>query len=410
MFDEVKDIKVFEGIGQLITLASAAHRKGRRAEAADMIGIPDAALVSIAGKIAWLGPEKQLPARFRKVKSKNLKRGVVIPGLVECHTHLIYAGNRAGEFERRNQGESYQSIAKSGGGILSTVRATREASEKDLAKIGQKRIDRFVKQGVTTVEVKSGYGLTLKDELKMLRAARSLKHARIVPTFLGAHAVPKEFTSADAYVDQLIKDLPKVAKFASRVDAFVEDGYFSAKTIKRYLKAARDLGMTASIHADQLTLSGGSKLAIEMKLSSADHLVQLGSSEIRALAASDVTCVLLPSSDLYMKMAYPRAREMIDAGAIVAISTDFNPGTSPSQDIALVGILSRVQMKMSLSEVLVAYTVGAAHALGLESEIGSLELGKSCDFNVLTGGTEELFLDVGHMPIEATYFCGDRIK
>ncbi len=405
----MKDIKVFKGIGQLITLATAAARKGRLPESADLVGLPEAALVSVNGRIRWVGRESDLPAAYRRVRAVNLRGAVVIPGLVECHTHLIYAGNRSGEFERRNQGESYQSIAKTGGGILSTVRATREATEAELTTIGQRRIDRFLKQGVTTVEVKSGYGLTLKDEIKMLRAARALKKARIISTFLGAHAVPKEFSTADAYVDELIETfLPKIAKLklAKRVDAFVENGYFTAETIRRYLAAATKLGFTASIHADQLTLSGGSALAIEMKASSADHLVQIGLKEIRALAASDVTCVLLPSSDLYMDCAYPKAREMIDAGACIAISTDLNPGTSPSQDVALVGILARVRMKMSLAETLVAYTVGAAHALGLEKQIGSIEVGKSCDFAVLTGGVDELFLDVGHMPIERTFCKG----
>lgn len=401
--------RVFRGIGRLVTLAAAAARGGRKATSRDLDAIERAALVVVDGRIAWLGPEAKLPSTYRRARTTDFKGAVVIPGLVESHTHLIYAGNRAAEFERRNQGESYQSIAKSGGGILSTVRATREASEAELKTIGQKRVDRFLAQGVTTIEVKSGYGLTLNDELKMLRAARALKRARIVSTFLGAHAVPREFADADAYVDELIATfLPRVArdKLATRVDAFVENGYFSAATTKRYLKAATDLGLASSIHADQLTLSGGSALAIEMKSSSADHLVQLGTKEIKALAASDVTCVLLPSADLYMDCAYPKAREMIDAGARVALSTDFNPGTSPSQDVALVGILARVRMKMSLAETLVAYTVGSAHALGRADEIGSLEVGKSADFAVLTGGLEELFLDVGRMPIARTFCRG----
>jgi imidazolonepropionase len=407
MFDRVKDIKVFKGIGRLVTLSEAAARAGRSAQSSDLIGMTDAALVSAGGKIAWVGPEAELPAKYRRLRAIGLRGAVVIPGLIECHTHLIYAGHRAAEFERRNQGESYQSIAASGGGILSTVKATREASEAELCRLGQKRVDRFLKQGVTTIEVKSGYGLTLKDEMKMLRAARSLRRARIVPTFLGAHAVPKEFPSADAYVDELITFLPRIKKLARRVDAFVENGYFSPATIRKYLKAASDLGMRASIHADQLTLSGGSRLAVEMKALSADHLVQLGSREIGELASSDVVCVLLPSADLYMDCSYPKAREMIDAGAIVALSTDFNPGTAPSQDVALVGILARVRMKMTLAETLVAYTVGASRALGLEKQIGSIEVGKSCDFNVLSGSLDELFLDVGHMPIART-FCQGR--
>lgn len=222
--------------------------------------------------------------------------------------------------------------------------------------------------------------------------------------------MPAEFKSADTYVDHLIETLPQIAKYAKRVDAFVEAGYFSPKSTRRYLKAAQKLGLKASLHADQLTLSGGSRLAVEMKATSADHLVQVGPSEIRKLAASQTACVLLPSADLYMDCAYPKAREMIDAGAIVALSTDFNPGTSPSQDVALVGILARVRMKMSLIETLVAYTVGASHALGLEKEIGSIDVGKSCDFAVLTGGLEDLFLDVGHMPVARTFCRAEEVS
>ncbi len=400
------NMKVFRGIGSLVTLATAAAKGGRGTKDNDLQAIKNAAIVAQDGIITWVGPESKLPPRAkRSVDTINLNGATVVPGLVECHTHLLFAGNRAAEFERRNQGESYQSIAKSGGGILSTVSATRSASEAALKKIGQKRVERFVSQGVTTIEVKSGYGLSLEAEMKMLKVAGGLKTARIVPTFLGAHAVPKEFATADDYVDELIAVyLPEIAKrkLASRVDAFVEHGYFSPETTRRYLRAAAKLGFTSSIHADQLTLSGGSKLAIEMKASSADHLVQLGTKEIKLLAKSKVACVLLPSADLYMNCAYPNARAMIDSGACVALSTDFNPGTSPSQDVALVGVLARVQMKMSFAETLVAYTVGSAHALGLQDQIGSIEPGKSCDLIVLSGSLEEMFLDVGQMPVAST--------
>jgi imidazolonepropionase len=404
-------LEVFRGIGRLVSLASAAARGGRKVTDSDLDAIENAALVSENGKIKWIGPEEKLPTAVRKKRAVDLKGKTVIPGLVESHTHLIFAGNRSGEFEKRNQGVGYQKIAEEGGGILATVRATRAASEKQLAAIGQKRVDRFAKQGVTTIEVKSGYGLTLEDEMKMLRAAKSLKNARIVPTFLGAHAKPVEFETADLYVDYLIETaLPRIKKekLASRVDVFVEKGYFEPASAKRYLAAARELGLEGSIHADQMTLSGGARLAIEVGAKSADHLVQLGDEEIAMLAKSDVTCVLLPSADLYMDCAYPKAQELMKAGARVALSTDYNPGTSPSQDVALVGVLARVRMKMTLAETLVAYTVGAAHALGLEKRVGSLERGKDSDFAVLDGPIEELFLDVGNMPVHRTYSRGVR--
>lgn len=405
-------LEVFRGIGQLVSLASAAKREGRFATDADLQVLENAAIVARNGKINWIGPEAKLPESTRKLKATDLKGKTVIPGLVESHTHLIFAGNRSAEFEKRNQGVGYQEIANAGGGILATVRATRSASEKQLTQIGQKRTDRFLKQGVTTIEVKSGYGLTLDEEMKMLRAAKNLKGARIVPTFLGAHAKPAEFANAEDYIDFLVATaLPRIKKekLASRVDVFLEKGYFSSELAKRYLEAAAKLGLEGTIHADQMTLSGGARLAIELGSKSADHLVQLGDEEIAMLGKSDVTCVLLPSADLYMDCAYPKARELIAAGARVALSTDFNPGTSPSQDVALVGVLARVRMKMTLAETLVAYTVGAAHALGLEKQIGSLEKGKACDFAVLTGPLEELFLDVGNMPILKTYSGAIRV-
>jgi imidazolonepropionase len=403
---------VVRGIGCLYTLEGAALKKGRHILPGDLSPIPRAAMVLKNGRIEWTGPEAKLPREYKTLRAENLKGAVVIPAFVECHTHLIYAGNRAGEFERRNQGESYQSIAESGGGILATVLPTRTASEKELARIGQERVERFLRQGVSTIETKSGYALTLDGELKMLKSAGLLKRARIVRTFLGAHAIPQEASSAETYIDDLIKNyLPKVKKLglACRVDIFVEKGYFVKDLARRYLLAAKALGFDLAVHADQLTRSGGANLAVELGARSAEHLLQINASDIAELAASEVTCVLLPGSDLYMNCTYPPARALIDRGARVALATDFNPGSAPSQDIALAGILARVQMKMSLQEVIAAYTIGAAYALGLERELGSLTPGKLCDFVVLEGGIEELFLEIGRQPVARLYREGRRL-
>jgi len=408
--------KLFHNIGELYTFTGVAKKKGRRVTDEDLGCIKNAAMVSRNGRIEWVGSEDDLPEKFAKKKDlqeENMRGAGVIPAFVECHTHAVFAGNRSAEFERRLRGESYQSIAASGGGILSTVRATREASEAQLAKIAQKRIDRFIDQGVTTVEVKSGYGLSAESELKMLRAALRLKGARVVPTFLGAHAIPPEAGSAEAYIDYLIEEvLPLVRKekLARRADIFVEKGYFLGATAEKYLRAVRELGFQLAVHADQLSHSGGAELAVRFGAKSAEHLIEIDENDIKKLAASEVTCVLLPTADLYMKCSYPPARKLIDNGARVALATDLNPGTAPSQDLALVGVLARLEMKMTLPEVLSAYTVGAAHALGLENELGSLSEGKLCDFCGLEGGLDELFYEVGRQPIKRVYREAQRLR
>lgn len=399
-------VQVFLGVGQLHTLAGAASKSGRRPTDDDLTTLSKAAFVVSGGRITWIGEERNLPAsKSDGGHATDLGGATVIPALVESHTHLVYAGNRAAEFERRNRGESYQSIAAGGGGILSTVRATREASVDELARLAQERADRFARQGVATIEIKSGYGLTVEHEMKMLRAAGRVSGPRIVRTFLGAHAIPKEESSAEAYLARLENEaLPLLKKegLACRVDVFVEKGYFEVEASRRYLQAAKKMGFDLAIHADQLTRSGGAQLAVELGARSAEHLICINDEDVASLSASETTCVLLPSADLYMNCAYPPARKLIDGGARVALATDVNPGSSPSLDVALVGVLARVQMRMTLTEVLVAYTVGAAHALGLGREAGSLEVGKFADFAVVDGHLEDLFLEVGLMPVTKT--------
>jgi imidazolonepropionase len=333
----------------------------------------------------------------------------VIPGFVECHTHTVFAGDRAEEFELRLRGASYQEIAARGGGILSTMKKTRGATVAALANEAQTRADEFVRQGVTTLEIKSGYALNLEGESKVLQAAAKVQGPRILRTFLGAHALPPEFQTYEAYLQHLTeKVLPvlKKKKLAERVDVFIEKGFFPLEASKKYLQAAKDLGFQTVIHADQLSLSGGTEAAIALGSLSADHVIQIGASEIKKLASSDVTAVLLPAADLYMRCAYPPAREMIDAGVRVALATDFNPGTSPTQNLNLVGLLARLQMKMSLPEVIAAYTVGAAHALNLQSVVGSLEAGKSADFFSTTKDWRILFYNVGEQVPERIFKGG----
>ncbi len=408
--------KIFRQIGELYTFSGIAEKGGRMVSDGDLGRIQDAAIVAHDGRINWIGRDADLPAEFTNktgVQEESLQGAVVVPAFVEAHTHAVFAGDRSAEFDRRIRGESYQAIAASGGGILSTVRATRNASEEDLSDLTQKRIDRFVAQGVTTVEVKSGYGLSAEGELKALRAVKRLRGARIVPTFLGAHAIPPEAASPEAYVEFLIRDILPVVRsenLARRADIFVEQGYFLGAMAENYLRAAQALGFDLVVHAEQLSRSGGAELAVRLGARSAEHLIEINDEDIQRLAVSDVTCVLLPIADLYMKCAYPPARKLIDAGARVALATDFNPGTAPSQDLALVGVLARLEMKMTLAEVLSAYTVGAAYALGLENDLGSLSEGKFCDFSVLEGGLNELFFEVGRQPIARVYREAQRLR
>ena len=406
---------LLKNISTLLTLQGAAAKGGRRVSEEDLSVHTNYSLLIEKDKIAWLGPAQKLPRELAKKKNLrefNMKGKTVLPGFVESHTHLIFAGDRAAEFEMRNQGVSYQEIAARGGGILSTMRNTRQASVAELAKSGQTRADDFVAQGVTTLEIKSGYGLSLKDEVKVLQAADKVVGPRTVKTFLGAHALPPEFKTYEEYLNFLAAEvLPviKKKKLATRVDVFIEKGFFPAVESEKYLRQAQALGFDVLVHADQLSLSGGSDVAVRIGALSGDHLLQVTDPEIRNLAKSETTCMLLPAADLYMKCKYPPARQMIDAGARVALATDFNPGSSPTQDLNLVGLLARLEMKMSLPEVIAAYTVGAAHALNLHNEIGSLQVGKSADILCIESDWRTLFYNVGKNEKKTVFSRGRKI-
>jgi imidazolonepropionase len=409
----MKKPTLFRNIGLILTLKGVSERDGRHIREQDLGFIHNAALVVSDGKIQWIGEEKKLPKAYSQVKRRiNLDKQTVLPGFVECHTHSVFSGSRAAEFELRNQGMSYQEIAARGGGILHTMKSTRASRASEMLRTTQSRVDRFVEQGVTTLEIKSGYALDLENEVKILQVVKKLKPIRVVSTYLGAHALPPEFKSAEDYLKFSVeKVLPilKQKKLTERVDIFAEKGFFIGESAKKYLQQAKNMGFAITIHADQLSLSGGSDLAVELAALSADHVLQIGDAQVQRFAESQTTCVLLPAADLYLRCAYPPARKLLDAGARVALATDFNPGSSPTQDLSLVGLLARLEMKMSLPEVIAAYTYNAAAALNLHQKVGSLEIGKCADFISTSKDWNDLFYSAGEIMTKNVYFSGHQI-
>lgn len=365
------------------------------------------------GVIQWVGSQSKVPKNFKIKKQIDLKNKLVFPSFIECHTHAVFAGSRAEEFELRNQGVSYLEIAQKGGGILSTMRATRKATAPELLKLTQKRVNEFLRQGVSTLEIKSGYALDLKNEVKMLEILKKIKGPRIISTFLGAHARPPEFNDNAEYLRYLAKEvLPQIKKkkLSDRVDIFIENKFFERSESIEYLIRAQELGFKITIHANQLSLSAGAELALKLFAQSADHVIHLNDSLINSFAQSKTVPVLLPTADLYMKCPYPPARKLIDAGATVALATDYNPGSCPSQDLALVGLLARLEMKMTLPEVFKAYTSGAAKALGLQSEEGVLEVGKYANFICTEAELTDFFYSAGQTPEHQLFIRGQQIS
>lgn len=342
---------------------------------------------------------------------------VVLPGFVDAHAHPVFGGNRVDEFEMRARGATYEEIAASGGGIRSTVRKTRAASEAELLADAQERANWFLRCGTTTMEAKSGYGLSLEEELKILRVIRQLNETtpiEFVPTFLGAHAIPEEFTGApEQYVALVIHEmLPAVAEeeLAESCDIFCEHGYFDLADSEKILMAAQEHGLRLRMHVDQLTNSGGAFLAARLRAATADHLEQTNDAEIAALAEAGVQPVLLPASVYALgKTRYPKARAMIEAGLGVVLATDFNPGSSPTPSIPMVLSLSATQMKMTPAEGMSATTINAAYSLGRGDKIGSLEAGKFANFTIFDcADYREIAYWFGLPQTHAVYIRGRR--
>jgi imidazolonepropionase len=352
--------------------------------------VRQAALAWRDGTVRWTGPYDELPAEFKGEAVTDCAGRLVVPGLVDCHTHLCFAGWRGDEFEARLRGASYQEIAAAGGGIMRTVTATRGASLGELQRKANTALQAIVRLGVTTLECKSGYGLDEPNELKQLEVYRRLDAAQpvdLVPTFLGAHMVPPEHRKhRDRYVDLLSKVfIPCIARerLARFCDVFVEEGAFSVDEARMILGAAKAHGLGLKVHAEQLSESGGAMLAAEMGAVSAEHLEYAGDAAIEALAAAGTVAVSLPLASLYLGERYLPARRMLAAGLRVAVATDFNPGSAPSYHLPLAMTLACLNQSMTPQEVLMGATTIAARALALQDRVGSLLPGYQADLAII---------------------------
>jgi imidazolonepropionase len=370
---------------QLVTHQGLGARHGR--DMADLFTLADAALLVRQGGIAWIGPTSELPPVEEGAEVIDASGKTILPGFVDSHTHLVWSGSRESEFEQRLQGKTYQEIAAAGGGINATVAHVRQASKEALKEQTRQRLRRLLSFGATTVEIKSGYGLALADELKCLEVIAELNAegpVELVATFLGAHAIPPEFVrDREGYIRLLIEEmLPEVAsrKLARFCDVFCEIGAFTPGESERILGTALDLGFKLKVHADELTSSGGAELAVRLGAVSADHLLCVSDKGIEALAASRTVATLLPGTAFFLGLPYAPARRLIERGVAVALASDCNPGTCPTENLPLVGTTACTQMTLLPAEALTALTLNAAAALDCADRLGSLEVGKQADF------------------------------
>ncbi|MDQ0929854.1 imidazolonepropionase [Bacillus atrophaeus] len=370
-------------IGQLLTMESSGPRTGKSMK--DLHVIEDAVVGIDNQKIVFAG-KKGAEAEYAAADIIDCGGRLVTPGLVDPHTHLVFGGSREKELNLKIQGMSYLDILSQGGGILSTVKHTREASEEELLQKGHFHLKRMLSYGTTTAEVKSGYGLEKETEFKQLRVAKKLHESQpidLVSTFMGAHAIPPEDKdSPDEFLDRMLELLPEIKEkeLAAFADIFTETGVFTVSQSRRYLKKAAEAGFGLKIHADEIDPLGGAELAAELRAVSADHLVGASDEGIQQMAESGTIAVLLPGTTFYLgKHTYARARDMIDAGVRVSLATDFNPGSSPTENIQLIMSIAALHLKMTAEEIWHAVTVNAAYAIGKGEEAGQLKPGRTAD-------------------------------
>ncbi len=375
---------LIENVKQIVT----CHTHGNRLKAGKYqqeLGIVEnASVYTEKGVIKWIG--KTIPAAIKKSAKKKIdaKNKIVLPGFVDSHTHLVFAGDRANEFSMRIKGKTYEEIAKVGGGIISTVNATRKASKQELKKLAIQRIKSSISFGVTTIEAKSGYGLDTANEIKMLEVINELKKEipiEIFATFLGAHAFPKD-KSKEEYIDEVLYEMiPQVAKknLAIFIDAFCEKNYFSVKETNRIFQQGKKFGLIPKLHTNQFNSIGGIKAAVSNNAISVDHLEVMSAGDITALKGSGTIACLLPTVSYFLDIPYAPARKLIDNKIPVALATDFNPGSAMSENIQLVMSMGVQMLKMNIEETINAVTINGAASLGISHRTGSIEKGKQAD-------------------------------
>ncbi|MFD1414344.1 imidazolonepropionase [Oceanobacillus jeddahense] len=378
---------------QVITMAGHSDKPAKKEAMSDITILEHGSIWVEDGKIVEVGTDAEMREKYREQLDSateiDATGKIVTPGLIDPHTHLVHAGTRENEYAMRLKGKTYMEIMESGGGIHATTRATQAASYETLYEASKKRLDKFLLHGVTTVEAKSGYGLTLEHELKQLEVAEQLRQNHpmdIVSTFMGAHAVPlDEKKNPETFVTRVVEEMiPEVAerKLATFNDVFCERGVFTPEQSKRVLEAGKQYGLIPKIHADEIEPYAGAELAAEVGAISADHLLKASDAGIKAMAEKEVVGVLLPGTAFFLMAEFAPARKMIDAGVAVALSTDQNPGSSPTISLPFIMNLGCLKMNMTPEEVLTATTINAAHAIGCADEAGSLEAGKKADITI----------------------------
>ncbi|MBU2492987.1 MAG: imidazolonepropionase [Bacteroidetes bacterium] len=380
--------KLFRNPAQIVTVNTNGKNFKRGDELSDIEVLEGRSIISESGLIKEIIPNSKI-SKYKFDEEIDLSGKVLMPGLVECHTHTAYAGSRAGEFKKKLSGIGYEEIAKSGGGINTTVMAVRKASFEELVSIIKPRIDYFISQGITTLEIKSGYGLSYYDEIKLLQVINFLNNEYaidIIPTFLGAHTFPPEYKNDhNKYVDIIVNELlPFIAenKLALFCDAFCEKTAFSAQQVIKIFTEAKKLGLKLKLHTEQFNNIGGLDAAIDLGAQSADHLEVIAEDDLNKFAGNETVAVLLPGVSFFLDYDYAPARKLIDAGAIVALATDYNPGSSHIANLNLIMSLAALKMKMTIEETISAVTINAAKALDVSDKTGSIEPGKKADFSV----------------------------